>query len=252
MGVLGCAHAWLKLGLDAERLARLGQIAENRVAGAPCGIMDQMAIAGGRQIGDFPGLAFELNGGLLTLAAADTASAGLAGAMFGRAAYHDPWILASIDEAVIDRHDAACRVSIIPAPLRVSSADVAEILRRESSVRDVILAATAADAAVVVSALATESRGRLRAMAADLSGSPGADPGGRHVGHDPGEVEDEFGRRVLDDDKIGIGGVQPGRELELQGRRLLLRLGLLAGCLWHARSIPELGVGAGNRSFEHG
>lgn len=41
-------------------------------------------------------------------------------------------------------------VSIIPAPLRVSSAEVAEILRRESSVRDVILAATAAaDAAVV-------------------------------------------------------------------------------------------------------
>ncbi len=34
-------------------------------------------------------------------------------------------------------------------PPRVSSADVAEILRRESSVRDVILAATAADAAVV-------------------------------------------------------------------------------------------------------
>jgi lsr operon transcriptional repressor len=49
----------------------------------------------------------------------------------------------------IGQLDAACRVSIIPAPLRVSSADVADILRRESSVRDVILAATAADAAVV-------------------------------------------------------------------------------------------------------
>ena len=64
-----------------------------------------------RLASDFPGLAFELNGGLPTLAAADTASAGLAGAMFGRVAYHDPWILAGIDEAVIDRHDAACRVS---------------------------------------------------------------------------------------------------------------------------------------------
>ena len=49
----------------------------------------------------------------------------------------------------IGQLDAACSVSMIPAPLRVSSADVAEILRRESSVRDVILAATAADAAVV-------------------------------------------------------------------------------------------------------
>ncbi|WP_303393950.1 sugar-binding domain-containing protein, partial [Klebsiella pneumoniae] len=49
----------------------------------------------------------------------------------------------------IGQLDAACSVSIIPAPLRVSSAEVAEILRRESSVRDVILAATAADAAVV-------------------------------------------------------------------------------------------------------
>ena len=39
----------------------------------------------------------------------------------------------------IGQLDAACSVSIIPAPLRVSSADVAEILRRESSVRDVIL-----------------------------------------------------------------------------------------------------------------
>ena len=49
----------------------------------------------------------------------------------------------------IGQLDAACSVSIIPAPLRVSSAEVAEILRRESSVRDVMLAATAADAAVV-------------------------------------------------------------------------------------------------------
>lgn len=49
----------------------------------------------------------------------------------------------------IGQLDAGCSVSMIPAPLRVSSADVAEILRRESSVRDVILAAGAADVAVV-------------------------------------------------------------------------------------------------------
>lgn len=64
-----------------------------------------------RLAGDFPDLAFELNGGLLTLAAADAAASGLAGAMFGRAAYHDPWILAGIDGAVPDRHQAACRAS---------------------------------------------------------------------------------------------------------------------------------------------
>ncbi|WP_312312045.1 transcriptional regulator LsrR [Atlantibacter sp.] len=49
----------------------------------------------------------------------------------------------------IGQLDAACSVSIIPAPLRVSSPEVAEILKRESSVRDVLLAASAADIAVV-------------------------------------------------------------------------------------------------------
>lgn len=49
----------------------------------------------------------------------------------------------------IGQLDAACSVSIIPAPLRVSSPEVAEILKRESSVRDVLLAASAADVAVV-------------------------------------------------------------------------------------------------------
>ncbi|MGV0313996.1 transcriptional regulator LsrR [Enterobacter cloacae] len=49
----------------------------------------------------------------------------------------------------IGQLDAACSVSMIPAPLRVSSAEVAGILKRETSVRDVILAATAADVAVV-------------------------------------------------------------------------------------------------------
>ena len=49
----------------------------------------------------------------------------------------------------ISQLDAACSVSMIPAPLRVSSPDVAEILRKEASVRDVILAAMAADVAVV-------------------------------------------------------------------------------------------------------
>lgn len=49
----------------------------------------------------------------------------------------------------IGQLDAACSVSIIPAPLRASSASVAEIFRQERSVRDVMLAACAADIAVV-------------------------------------------------------------------------------------------------------
>lgn len=49
----------------------------------------------------------------------------------------------------IGQLDAACSVSMIPAPLRASSADIARTLRDENSVRDVLLAAQAADVAVV-------------------------------------------------------------------------------------------------------
>jgi L-arabinokinase len=49
IGTLACLNAYLGLGLDAARLARLGQMAENHVVGAPCGIMDQMTITSGRR-----------------------------------------------------------------------------------------------------------------------------------------------------------------------------------------------------------
>ncbi|HVX84658.1 MAG TPA: hypothetical protein VH253_07565 [Phycisphaerae bacterium] len=49
IGTLACLNAYLGLNLDAPRLARLGQMAENHVVGAPCGIMDQTAITSGRQ-----------------------------------------------------------------------------------------------------------------------------------------------------------------------------------------------------------
>jgi L-arabinokinase len=48
IGTLSCLNAYLGLGLDGSRLARLGQMAENHVVGAPCGIMDQIAVASGR------------------------------------------------------------------------------------------------------------------------------------------------------------------------------------------------------------
>ncbi|MDO5103973.1 MAG: tRNA dihydrouridine(20/20a) synthase DusA [Lautropia sp.] len=52
---------------------------------------------------DFPGFAFELNGGLADLAAGAEAAQGrdgqpaLDGVMFGRRAYHEPWLLAGVD-----------------------------------------------------------------------------------------------------------------------------------------------------------
>ena len=46
----------------------------------------------------YPNLEIVLNGGLKTIEEAKTASDGLDGVMFGRAAYHDPWMLSGIDE----------------------------------------------------------------------------------------------------------------------------------------------------------
>lgn len=49
VGTLACLDAYLGLGLDGSRIARLGQMAENHVVGAPCGIMDQLTITVGRK-----------------------------------------------------------------------------------------------------------------------------------------------------------------------------------------------------------
>ncbi|MGA2556486.1 MAG: hypothetical protein ABSG04_09455 [Verrucomicrobiota bacterium] len=49
IGALNCLNAYLGIQLDPARLARLGQIAENHVVGAPCGIMDQISVTSGRQ-----------------------------------------------------------------------------------------------------------------------------------------------------------------------------------------------------------
>jgi L-arabinokinase len=49
IGTLSCLNAYLDLKLDGARIARLGQMAENHVVGAPCGIMDQIAVTSGRQ-----------------------------------------------------------------------------------------------------------------------------------------------------------------------------------------------------------
>ncbi|MGE5160489.1 MAG: tRNA dihydrouridine(20/20a) synthase DusA [Betaproteobacteria bacterium] len=46
---------------------------------------------------DFPSMVFVLNGGLLSLDAAQAELAHVDGVMLGRAAYHDPWLLADVD-----------------------------------------------------------------------------------------------------------------------------------------------------------
>jgi galactokinase len=49
IGTLTCLNSYLGLNLAPARIAQLGQMAENHVVGAPCGIMDQTAITSGRQ-----------------------------------------------------------------------------------------------------------------------------------------------------------------------------------------------------------
>jgi tRNA-dihydrouridine synthase A len=46
---------------------------------------------------DFPDLTIILNGGLTTHEGASAAAEGLDGVMFGREAYHNPWVLAEVD-----------------------------------------------------------------------------------------------------------------------------------------------------------
>src|SRR5258708_2360275 len=48
-GTLWCLNSYMGLQLDGARIARLGQMAENHVVGAPCGIMDQISVTSGRR-----------------------------------------------------------------------------------------------------------------------------------------------------------------------------------------------------------
>ena len=49
VAVMGALVALLRVDIPPERIARLCQVVENRVSGAPCGIMDQMTAACGRK-----------------------------------------------------------------------------------------------------------------------------------------------------------------------------------------------------------
>lgn len=49
IGTLSCLNAFLGLKLSPLRIAQLAQMSENHVVGAPCGIMDQIAITSGHE-----------------------------------------------------------------------------------------------------------------------------------------------------------------------------------------------------------
>lgn len=49
IATLYCLQNYLQLNISESRLAKLGQLAENLVVGAPCGIMDQITVTSGRQ-----------------------------------------------------------------------------------------------------------------------------------------------------------------------------------------------------------
>ncbi len=73
---------------------------------------------------DFPASRFVLNGGIASLDEALRQSAGLDGVMLGRAAYHDPFLLASVDAAFFDES--------APAPSRAEVvARMSDYLERE-------------------------------------------------------------------------------------------------------------------------
>jgi len=49
IATLYCLQSYLQIDISEIRLAQLGQLAENLVVGAPCGIMDQISVTSGRQ-----------------------------------------------------------------------------------------------------------------------------------------------------------------------------------------------------------
>ena len=49
IATLYCLQSYMQLDISESRLAQLGQLAENLVVGAPCGIMDQITVTSGRQ-----------------------------------------------------------------------------------------------------------------------------------------------------------------------------------------------------------
>jgi tRNA-dihydrouridine synthase A len=75
---------------------------------------------------DFPDLTLVLNGGLAGLAEVERELDGVDGVMLGRAAYHDPWLLAAVDARLFgDAHPVPGRAQAVEAMVAYAAAEVA-------------------------------------------------------------------------------------------------------------------------------
>ncbi len=88
---------------------------------------------------DFPDATIVLNGGLATLDEAIDASRGLDGAMLGRAAYHDPWLLSQVDARVYgEAAPAPTRAEVVERTIAYAARMRARGVRLRSIARHVL------------------------------------------------------------------------------------------------------------------
>lgn len=88
---------------------------------------------------DFPGATFVLNGGLADWDAIERELAGVDGVMLGRAAYHDPWLLAEADGRLFgDPAPARSRAEVISALAEYAGRQMARGVALRSIARHVL------------------------------------------------------------------------------------------------------------------
>jgi len=75
---------------------------------------------------DFPAVTIVLNGGLADWASIDREFDGVDGVMLGRAAYHDPYLLADVDRRLFGETDAApSRADVVDTMIAYADAELA-------------------------------------------------------------------------------------------------------------------------------
>ena len=88
---------------------------------------------------DFPRLAFVLNGGLTTLDAIETQLTHVDGAMVGRIAYHEPWLLAQVDARFFgEKSPVGSRDEVIVSLARYAECELARGTSLRAIVRHVL------------------------------------------------------------------------------------------------------------------
>jgi len=97
--IVHARNAWLK-GLSPKENREVPPLRHD--------VVEQLAA-------DFPRAAFVLNGGLVTLAQAARPLERLAGVMLGRAAYHDPYLLAGVDSRLFGDAAVPSRAEVVDA-----------------------------------------------------------------------------------------------------------------------------------------